>query len=339
MKKMFLAATAALALMASCDKHTDEIAGSATGSVVKITLTDKTPITTRAFFGATAAAESWEKEIKTLTLYVFDASGKAVLRRNFSASEIAGQAATIPVPEAKPGESYSFHVIANGSAPAGIAALGDLQAATEAEAASYNGTFDEVATKARRAGGFTMTGSVSKAIAAAGQTTAVQIELERLVSKIAVQAATDSKFAAVYPGRVKINSAVISRAAVSACYVAGQASDAATTFSHTQASKDQSGKYGNLVYVYGQDGSSPAQAVLLTLEGIYDGDGDFSTAADQMPVSYEVQLQSDTGKAIARNTYRRVSVGISGLTGADVAVTITPADWEGPFNQDVNLGM
>ena len=25
--------------------------------------------------------------------------------------------------------------------------------------------------------------------------------------------------------------------------------------------------------------------------------------------------------------------------GADVAVTITPADWEGPFNQDVNIGM
>jgi len=22
-----------------------------------------------------------------------------------------------------------------------------------------------------------------------------------------------------------------------------------------------------------------------------------------------------------------------------VAVTITPADWEGPFNQDVNIGM
>ena len=67
---MFLAAMAALAMLASCDKHTDEIAESATGSVVKITLTDKTPATTRAFFGATAAAESWEKEIKTLTLYV-----------------------------------------------------------------------------------------------------------------------------------------------------------------------------------------------------------------------------------------------------------------------------
>ena len=56
MKKMILAATAALAMLASCNKHTDEIADSATGSVVKITLTDKTP-ETRAFFDQTAAAE------------------------------------------------------------------------------------------------------------------------------------------------------------------------------------------------------------------------------------------------------------------------------------------
>ena len=63
MKKMILAATAALAMLASCNKHTDEIADSATGSVVKITLTDKTP-ETRAFFDQTAAAESWEKKIK-----------------------------------------------------------------------------------------------------------------------------------------------------------------------------------------------------------------------------------------------------------------------------------
>lgn len=54
---MILAATAALAMLASCNKHTDEIADSATGSVVKITLTDKTP-ETRAFFDQTAAARA-----------------------------------------------------------------------------------------------------------------------------------------------------------------------------------------------------------------------------------------------------------------------------------------
>ena len=77
----------------------------------------------------------------------------------------------------------------------------------------------------------------------------------------------------------------------------------------------------------------------MTLEGVYDQDGNFGTTGDQIPVSYEVTLTGDSGKAISRNTYRRINVNISGLTGADVAVTISPADWDGPFNQDVNLGM
>ena len=92
-------------------------------------------------------------------------------------------------------------------------------------------------------------------------------------------------------------------------------------------------------YIYGNEDNMAAESVLLTLEGIYDHDGDFGTTDDQMPVSYEIELAGDSGKAINRNTYRRVTVNISGLTGADVAVTITPADWEGPFNQDVNIGM
>ena len=344
MKKMFLAAAAALAMLASCSKDADEIADTAKGGVVKITLTDKTPAMTRAFFGTTAAAESWEKKIGSLTLFVFDGSDRAVLQRRFSAAEISGQAATIPVPDAKPGELYKFYVVANSGNPANVA---DLRSSTESEAASYNGTFDEVTTKAVRSGGFTMTGSTMKAIAQAGQTTDVQIGIERLVAKIAVQTATDSKFAAAYPGRVKIASATVSRAASSTPYFnetqhsGGVENRAAVVhnFSQTQASKEQSGKYANLFYVYGSENSNPAENVLLTLEGVYDNDGDFATTADQIPISYEVELNGDSGKAISRNTYRRVSVNISGLTGADVAVTITPADWEGPINQEVNLGM
>lgn len=340
MKKMFLAAAAVVALLASCNKHTDEIADSATGSVVKISLTDKIPETTRAFFDQTAAAESWEKKINTLTLFIFDQSNQAVLQRNFTAAEISGQAATVPVPNAAPGQSYSFYVVANGSALSGVGTLDDLKSKVESEIAAYNGTFDEVTTKAKRAAGFTMTGSATQAIAAAGQTTSVQIALERLVSKVAVQAATDSKFAATYPGRVKIEDATISNAVPSVRYFnevgTGGSSD---RFTHTQVAKELSGKYGNLFYIYGNEGVATPEGVLLTLTGIYDNDGDFSTTGDQMPVSYDVELRGNSGKTINRNTYRRVTVNISGLTGADVAVTLIPADWEGPFSQNVDLGM
>lgn len=146
---------------------------------------------------------------------------------------------------------------------------------------------------------------------------------------------------------MKIASATVSRAASSISYFngtqhSGGADNLAVVahdFSQTQASKEQSGKYANLFYVYGSENSAPAENVLLTLEGGLRQRRRFATTSDQIPVSYEVALNGDSGKAISRNTYRRVSVNISGLTGADVAVTITPADWEGPINQEVNLGM
>lgn len=348
MTKMFLAAAAALAMLASCSKNADEIADTAKGGVVKITLTDKTPAMTRAFFGTTAAAESWEKKINSLTLFVFDGSDRAVLQRRFSAAEISGQAATIPVPEAKPGELYKFYVVANSDNPEKVARPDRTEkhhGKRSRKLQRHLRRSDDQGRAKRRL--YHEPGSGDDATAQAGQTTDVQIGIERLVAKIAVQTATDSKFAAAYPGRVKIASATVSRAASSISYFngtqhSGGADNLAVVahdFSQTQASKEQSGKYANLFYVYGSENSAPAENVLLTLEGVYDNDGDFATTSDQIPVSYEVALNGDSGKAISRNTYRRVSVNISGLTGADVAVTITPADWEGPINQEVNLGM
>ena len=58
-----------------------------------------------------------------------------------------------------------------------------------------------------------------------------------------------------------------------------------------------------------------------------------------MAVNYEIELRGDQGITINQNTYRRITVNITGLTGADASITITPADWEGPFSQDVNIGM
>lgn len=195
MKKMILAATAALAMLASCNKHTDEIADSATGSVDENHPDGQDARNPRLLRPDGRGRELGEEDRHGLTLFVFDGNGDAVLQRKFTAAEISGQTATIPVPDAAPGQTYRFYAIANGSALSGIGTLDDLRSQAESEIADYNGTFDEVTTKAKRSAGFTMTGSATQAIAAAGQTTTVQIALERLVSKVAVQATTDSKFA------------------------------------------------------------------------------------------------------------------------------------------------
>ncbi|MFR6717730.1 hypothetical protein [Alistipes putredinis] len=176
MKKMILAATAALAMLASCNKHTDEIADSATGSVVKITLTDKTP-ETRAFFDQTAAAESWEKKIGTLTLFVFDGNGDAVLC-NASSPLRRFRDRRRPFPYRTP---HRGKRTVSMPSPTAVPFPGSAHWTTcEARPRARSRTItvrrrgdDEGQTPA----GFTMTGSATQAIAAAGQTTTVQIAL------------------------------------------------------------------------------------------------------------------------------------------------------------------
>ena len=308
---MILAATAALAMLASCNKHTDEIADSATGSVVKITPDGQDARNPRLLRPDGRGRELGEEDRHAHAVRIRRQRGRRTANASSPLRRFRDRRRPFRTGR-RTGQTYRFYAIANGSALRDRT-LDDLRSQAESEIADYNGTFDEVTTKAKRSAGFTMTGSATQAIAAAGQTTTVQIALERLVSKVAVQATTDSKFAATYPGRVRIASATVSRAASSVSYFDVGTSHsggtqnrehsggtmplfAAQTFSHTQAAKEQSGKYANLFYIYGNEDNMAAESVLLTLEGIYDHDGDFGTTDDQMPVSYESELAGDSGK-------------------------------------------
>ncbi len=55
-------------------------------------------------------------------------------------------------------------------------------------------------------------------------------------------------------------------------------------------------------------------------------------------MTYEVELDGAAGGEIRRNGYYRVDVTINGLTGQDATLTITPAEWESPVTQTVELG-
>lgn len=75
-----------------------------------------------------------------------------------------------------------------------------------------------------------------------------------------------------------------------------------------------------------------------TIDATYDMDGDFSTAAGQSSMTYEVELDGAAGGEIRRNGYYRVAITINGLSGHDASLTITPAEWESPVTQTVELG-
>lgn len=338
MRKLIYSLTALLAL-ASCAKEQQEPVPTPPngGSVTVSFVAEPNSAQTRAFFDASATTESWEKSLSSLTVFCFDTDGSLIVRRNFTPAEVSAKKATFALPKSAAGKSVEFYAVAN--TPVGdIADKAALLALKETSAAVYNGTFAEVSAAAKRSGGFLMSGSATKTVTA-GASTDVAITLKRDVAKIAVQSSLSDDFASKYPGKIKVNSAKISRAASQTPYFGGTIASGAMTYTHTQTPQEDAGKYNSLFYLFENGTLAAGSRVLLTLEAIYDKDGNFSTTGDQTPVTYEVELKgtSDNG-TILRNGYYRVAVSLAGLTGQDVSATITVADWETPVTQTIDLG-
>lgn len=338
MKSLFLAAMAALALLVSCSKDYNEILDASKGGLVTVSFKSE-ELSSRVFFGTTSVAEAWEKELKSVTMYVFDGSGNLHLQRDFSSGELSGKQAVFALPDVTAGDTYDFYAVANHH-PAGITNKASLLAALEKDASVYNGTFAEVTNAARRSDGFVMTGFTTKAIAAAGSSTDVTIVLKRTVAKVAIEITPSDAFGSVYPGGVRINSVTISKAASQTPIIkSATLSTGVMNFSSTQVSNAASGKFRNLFYIYENGNLAAGSRVKLTLNATYDKDGNFSTTGDQTPMSYDVELSGTSAGAIQRNGYYRVAITVNGLSGNDASLTITPAEWETPATQTIQVGI
>lgn len=276
--------------------------------------------------------------MSSISVFCFASDGNLIVRRNFTDAEVSAKTATFAIPNTAAGTNVEFYAVANTSIGNDITTKAALLALTETAAVNYNGTFAEVSTRAKRSGGFLMSGSATKTIAAVGSTTDVSIVLKRSVAKIAVQTALSSAFASKYSGKVRINSAQLSRAASRTPYFSGVPQTGTMTFTHTQSAGSSGDKYNNLFYAFENGNLAAGSRVLLTLEGTYDRDGDFSTTADQAPVSYRIELTGGGAGQLLRNGYYRVQVTLDGLTGSDATVRISVAEWETPLTQTVSLG-
>lgn len=340
MKKIFsfLAAFAALALTA-CDKDVDpattpEPQPSAPGAKVEIYFTSPK---TRAFGSGTT--EAWEKTVNNATVLVFNASGAIKFRRALSSAEIASAATTpisLVIPGVSVGDKCDFAVVANRTVPTSVTTKTLLLAEEENDAASYNGTFAEVTTKAMRPAGFVMTGITNQAIVEG--TTNVSVTLKRAVAKIEVTTATTADFTTKYgPATITVNKVTLSRGSLKSMLIDQTTSKYATggaTFSHIQ----NASAGNNLFYIYEKAAAAEGSRVLLKIDATYDADGVSSTTADQVPLVYEVELTGTAGGQIARNGAYRVNAKIDGLTGNDVSLTVTIANWETLKTQDIILG-
>lgn len=270
-------------------------------------------------------------------MLAFDGGGNILVQRYFTSDEVTAKQATFALPKSAAGTTVEFHAVAN-VAVGTINNKAELLALTENVAADYNGTYAEVSTKCRRSGGFLMTGSQTQTIAAAGSSTAVTVSLKRTVAKVAVQTALSADFASKYPGKVKINTATLTKAASQTPYFSGVTNPGAMNFSCIQPVGESSGKYNNLFYLFENGTLSAGNRVTVTLEGLYDRDGNFGTTGDQTPVTYTTELTGAANGQLIRNGYYRVAINVAGLTGQDVTATVSVADWQAPVTQSVNLG-
>lgn len=355
MKNFFLklaAFAAMMAVFAACTK--DEavptpIDGGKEGEVELILQNESIPDETRAFGAGTT--ETWEKSISSAVLIVYNPTGTQILRRVLTAAEVNGSTTT-PIKFVLPGVSAEamcdFFVVINRTIADNITTKTGLLAELESDIASYNSTYANITTKAMRAGGFVMTGTATAKIAAG--TTAVTMTVKRVVAKVEIQTTMTDSFRSKFGnGCVEIKKVTLSRGTEKSYLIDQTASKYATvssTFTSAQdsycdktgASKSNAYKYNNLFYINEKAAAAAGSRVKVVMDAIYDADGNLTTTADQVALTYETELTGTTGGKIARNGSYKVNAKLDGLTGKDVTLAITVANWDALSTQDVNLG-
>lgn len=355
MKQIFyrLAALAAMAAtVAACNKENADFTpmpgNEGDGANIELVL-QNAPDETRAFGAGTT--ESWEKSISSAVLIVYNNTSTQILRRTLSSAEVTGSTGT-PIKLVLPGvdvdATCDFFVIINRSIADNITTKTGLLAELESDIASYNGTYANVTTKALRAGGFVMSGTTSAKIISG--TTTVAITVKRVVAKVEVQCLMSDTFRQKYgSGCVEVKKITLSKGAEKSYLIDQTAAKYATVTSSftaaqdaycdkTSASATNQYKYNNLFYINEKATADAGSRVKLVIDAIYDADGNLSTTADQQSITYETELTGTTGGKIVRNGSYKVNANLDGLTGQDVTLSITVANWEALASQDVNLG-
>ncbi|WP_462353362.1 DUF4906 domain-containing protein [Alistipes timonensis] len=356
MKKLFFKVAAIAAMMGAvvaCNKENigpaPETNGNGVGKGADIELTLQNPSNETRAFGA-GTTETWEKSISSAVLLVYNSSGTQILRRVLTSAEVTASTGTpikFVLPGTDVGASCDFYVVINRTIPDAVTTKTALLAELESDIASYNGTYANVTTKAMRPEGFVMTGTATAKIVSG--TTAVAVTVKRVVAKVEVQCIMTDSFRSKYGnGCVQVNKITLSKGAEKSYLIDQTTSKYATvssTFTSAQdAYCDKAGvsatnqyKYNNLFYI-NEKAAAAGSRVKLVIEALYDADGNLSTTTDQLPISYETELTGATGGKIARNGSYKVNAKLDGLTGQDVTLAITVANWEALVTQDVNLG-
>ena len=337
----------AAVILCSCAKENLPIEPAphpADGAAVCLTF-GNTDSFSRAFFDNTATAEPWEKKINDMMVYAFDSEGKQVMRKMFSAQDIADMRTEFVVPGLTAGETVTFYAVAN--APSYTMSFTGEDAINErydADVSSYNSiTFSNVSEGCNRIDGFAFTGKATAIMKTDGTVNNVSIVLKRLVAKIAIAIEIDPTFTERHHGgTIRITSYnIITRTYYSSWFFNNYTYPVPTPnnnpLSVSQSAKEIDGQYCGLFYLYeqGMPAYGPEDSAKLTITAIYDQDGNFDTIGDKITCRYSVELTGSGNGEIRRNGYYRISGTITDLDALHTRSGMEVSEWEVPSTQDI----
>lgn len=334
MKKILFAALAAIVL-ASCAKTetgTDET--SADGTVVNLIFT---PAQTRAFFDNTATAEPWEKEVHSITVYVFNQFGTQVMRKHFDTVDVNALQSSFKVPKETKGTTCTFYVVANGDGRHGLTNTNYYHQYKDELPLRYNGTFEKISAGGAREDGFIMSGAEAVQIPADGSPVEVSVLLRRTVAKVAIKIDVDPTLQGrYYGGTLVVRTAMIYNTPMATTVLDLGDNTQPATGNISQNSVLVGNSYCNLFYLYDSPAQdNPDKRPTLRLDAVFDQDGDSQTAGDQIYYNYEIPLTGSGDGEIKRNGYYRISARITDLDVVDAKTFYEVAEWDTPATQDL----
>ncbi len=295
---------------------------------------------THGFFDEDTKAESWENELNSLQVFIFEGDKSQIISTfYFSESELQSGEKYISMDEEYLGKNLTFYAYGNAGKLDPVSLPNLVSSARSRHIGTYNGTFNDVLQGEIFDSGFEMSAITKATKSNDGSITEVPLRLERITNKIAIKTKLSDTFREFYDGGdLRINSVNIDNGC-SLSYLTDQTS--ALNGSRSAVRQEpvyKDGYYQNLLYAFETSGSQ----LTISIDATFDEDGDFSTTHDQKEVTYTFKTMAGYKnsylKKSGRNEYYRINVIIQGLPENIQSLAIVEENWKDAVDEDNSLG-
>lgn len=331
-----IAAMSAITIFTSCRNDDTAVAPvNYSGKMTRIELSLSQPediVVTRSFFDDVDAASAWEYSFSCNGLMIFDTNGNNVFQTNVSAGS-GNNTSTVSVPAELCGTTCRLYVFANFmSVPNSITTEAQLLAYSQVpnSASVYNVTQGDLMFSKTRSW-IPMVGMKDVQIMPYGFKTYVDIELERLMAKIALEVSVADDFSDTHDGAtIVINSAALTNYANGSYWVyrPGLYYTGLNSTSQTPRVVD---KYSQFLWYSYETGASSNPYILI--KGSYY----YAPGTAPTPVEFTVPVTQTGGGAIERNHYYRIEAVISGVGERNLDMAFTARAWGVPPVDNVDI--